>query len=96
VVESDLDTPITTLIDAEDPSADPDIAFIVRQLPPALFRALVQCIESNSPFRLRLDHHRETTNERLCRFAGLDPSKRDVQAAVLRYLNGDRLHPQYD
>jgi hypothetical protein len=96
VNESDLDTPIESMLEGEDPSADPNLGFIVRELPPALFRALSRCIESNSPFRIRLDHSRETTNERLCRFAGLDPTKRDVQAAVLRYLNGHRLHPEYD
>lgn len=96
VTESDLDTPIESMLEGEDPGADPDLAFIIRELPPAIMRTLARCIESNSPFRLRLDHTRETTNERLCRFAGLDPSKRDVQEAVLRYLNGHRLHPQYD
>lgn len=96
VTESDLDAPIESMAEGEDPSADPNLAFVIAELPPAIMRALVRCVETNSPFRRRLDHSRETSNERLCRFAGLDPSKRDVQAAVLRYLSGHRLHPQYD
>lgn len=96
VAESDLDVPMDALIDGEDPGADPDIAFIVRELPPALMRMLMRLLEGDPPYRRRLDWSRETTNERLCRFAGLDPTKRDIQAAVLQYLRGARLHPQYD
>jgi hypothetical protein len=85
-----------TILEGEDPSSDPDLAFIVRQLPPALMRLLARVIESDSPHRLRLDHTRETTNERLCRLAGLDPTKRNIHTAVAQYLDGARLHPQYD
>ena len=96
VAEADLDTPMEVMLEGVDPNADPDLAFIIKQLPPALMRVLSRMIETNSPYRLRLDHTRETTNERLCRFAGLDPTKRNIQAAVLQYLAGARLHPQYD
>jgi hypothetical protein len=96
VAEADLDIPMDALIDGEDPGADPDIAFIIQQLPPALMRVLMRLLEGDPPYRRRLDWSRETTNERLCRFAGLDPTKRDIQAAVLQYLNGHRLHPKYD
>lgn len=96
VTEADLDTPMDVMLEGEDPTSDPDLAFIVKQLPPALLRVLKRVIESNGPYRLNLDHTRETTNERLCRFAGLDPSKRNIQAALLQYLAGVRLHPQYD
>lgn len=96
VAECELDTPLDVMLEGEDPGADPDHAFIFAQLPPTLMRALSRVIDGTSPYRHRLDHTRETTNERLCRFAGLDPSKRDVQTAVLRYLAGHRLHPQYD
>lgn len=96
VAEADLDTPMESLLEGEDPTSDPDASFIIAQLPAALRRVLLRMIETESPYRLRLDHTRETTNERLCRFAGLDPTKRNVQAAVLQYLAGARLHPQYD
>jgi hypothetical protein len=96
VTESDLDTPMDVMLEGEDPNADPDHTFIFRELPPAIMRALSRALEGTSPYRLRLDHTRETTNERLCRFAGLDPSKRDIHTAVLRYLAGHQLHPQYD
>lgn len=95
VREAELDVPMEAMIDGEDPTADPDLAFIIKQLPPALARMLRRVIASNSPYRLRLDHTRETTNERLCRFAGLDPTKRDIQAAVQQYLDGRTLHPAY-
>jgi hypothetical protein len=96
VRESDLGTTMEVMLEGEDPGSDPDLAFIVRQLPPALMRVLSCVIESNSPHRLRLDHSRETTNERLCRLAGLDPTKRNIHTAVLQYLAGRRLHPEYD
>lgn len=95
VTESDLDTPIETLADDMDPSADPDVAFIVRQLPPAIMRVLTRMLDGDPPYRQRLDYSRETSNERLCRLAGLDPSKRDLHTAVLQYLRGSRLHPEY-
>jgi hypothetical protein len=98
VNESDMDVPLDFMLEGDDPGQDPDLSFIVAQLPPALMRVLARMLEGSdaAPYRLRLDHSRETTNERLCRFAGLDPSKRDVQSAVLQYLQGTRLHPQYD
>jgi hypothetical protein len=96
VAEANLDTPMSAMLEGEDPNADPDLGFIIEQLPAALRRVLARMIASDSPYRLRLDHTRETTNERLCRFAGLDPSKRDIQAALLQYLDGGRLHPQYE
>ena len=96
VAEADLDTSMEAMLEGEDPSTDPDLGFLIDQLPAALKRVLARVIESDSPYRVRLDHTRETTNERLCRFAGLDPSKRNVHAAILQYLAGARLHPQYD
>lgn len=96
VPEADLDTPMASMLEGEDPTSDPDFVFIIKQLPPALARVLGRMIASDSPYRLRLDHTRETTNERLCRFAGLDPSKRDIHTAVLQYLGGRQLHPEYD
>lgn len=96
VNEAELEAPMETMLEGIDPASDPDLAFIIKQLPPALARVLSRVIDSNSPHRLRLDHTRETTNERLCRFAGLDPLKRDIHTAVLQYLAGRRLHPQYD
>lgn len=94
--EADLAVPMETICEGEDPNSDLDFAFIVQQLPSSLKRLLQRAIESDSPYRLRLDHTRETTNERLCRLAGLDPSKRNIQTAILEYLAGGRLHPQYD
>lgn len=96
VAEADLDTPMEVMLEGEDPTSDPDASFIIAQLPASLKRVLQRVIASDGPYRLRLDHTRETTNERLCRFAGLDPTKRNVQAAILQYLAGARLHPQYD
>lgn len=95
VNESDLDTPMDVMLEGEDPSADPDWSFIMSQLPPAIMRALQRLLDGDPPYRQRLDHTRETTNQRLCRLAGLDPETRDMKAAVLRYLSGASLHPQY-
>jgi DNA-directed RNA polymerase specialized sigma24 family protein len=96
VPEADIDVPIEHMREGEDPSQDPDLSFIIKQLPPAIMRVLTRMMERENPYRLRLDRTRETTNERLCRIAGLDPSHRDIQTAVLQYLRGTRLHPQYD
>jgi hypothetical protein len=96
VAEADLDTSMEAMLEGEDPTSDPDLAFVIKQLPPALMRVLTRMIESNGPYRLRLDHTRETTNERLCRFAGLDPAKRNIHTALVQYLAGARLHPQYE
>lgn len=96
VPEADCDVPLDVMLEREDPTADPDFAFIVKQLPPALARVLSRVITSDSPYRLHLDHTRETTNERLCRFGGLDPAKRNVHTAIMQYLAGRQLHPQYD
>ena len=97
VTEADMDVPLDFMLEGDDPAQDPDLAFIITQLPPAIMRVLTRMVEGqDSPYRLRLDHSRETTNERLCRFAGIDSSKRDVHTAVLQYLHGARLHPQYD
>lgn len=96
VTESDMDVSIDYMLEGDDPSQDPDLAFIIKQLPPAIMRVLTRIYEGDPPYRQFLDGSRETTNGRACRLAGLDSSKRDVRAAVLQYLRGSKLHPQYD
>jgi hypothetical protein len=96
VTESDLDTPMEALLEGEDPAADPDRNLITSQLPPAIMRVLTRMTTGDPPYRRYLDGTRETTNQLLCRLAGLDPDDRDIHTAVLQYLNGSRLHPQYD
>lgn len=96
VTESDLDTPVEALLEGEDPAADPDASFIASQLPATIKRIVARMLEGEPPYRRYLDGTRETTNQLLCRLAGLDPDDRDIQTAVLLYLNGSRLHPQYD
>lgn len=96
VTESDMDVPLDFMLEGDDPAQDPDLAFLIPQLPPALLRMIKRMLETpDAPYRQRLDG-RETTNERLCRFAGLDATKRDIHTAVLNYLHGVKLHPQYD
>ncbi len=96
VNESDLGVDMDVLVEGEDPNADPDLAFLIAQLPPAIMRVLTRMYQGDAPFRLRLDGTRETCNQRACRIAGLDPTKRDIHTALLRYLNGYRNHFQYD
>jgi hypothetical protein len=98
VNESDMDVSIDYMLEGDDPSQDPDLAFMITQLPPAIMRVLTRMIERGEtmPYRQFLDGSRETTNARLCRIAGLDSSKRDFHTAVLQYLRGSKLHPQYD
>jgi hypothetical protein len=96
VTESDLETPIESMLEGEDPAADPDGSFIMSQLPPAIMKALKRMVDGDPPYRRYLDGTRETTNQLLCRLAGLDPDARDMQTAVLLYLRGSRLHPEYE
>lgn len=97
VVEADMEVSIDSIIEGDDPTQDPDLAFIIAQLPPAIMRVLTRMYEGEDPpYRHYLDGTRETSNARACRFAGLDSSKRDVHSAVLQYLRGAKNHPQYD
>lgn len=96
VNESDLGVDMDVIIEGDDPSQDPDLAFLISQLPPAIMRVFTRMYYGDAPFRHRLDGTRETCNQRACRIAGLDPTLRDVQTAVLQYLGGSKLHPQYD
>ncbi len=98
VTESDLAVPINQLRDGEDPEQDPDLVFVIKQLPPAIARVIrrLYAEDRGHPFRRYLDHTRETTNERACRLAGLDPAKRNVKSALQSYFSGDRIHPQYE
>lgn len=98
VREAELPHPLEYLLEGEDPDADPDLVFIIKQLPPAIMRVISRLHSEGRghPFRLRLDHSRETSNERACRLAGLDPNIRNVREALRAYLSGARLHPQYD
>lgn len=99
--EADLAEEFERALEGIDPSSDPDLGFVITQLPRSLKRLLQRAIETDSPHRPRYSltsklHTRETTNERLCRLAGLDPAKRNVHTAIIEYLAGGRLHPQYD
>jgi hypothetical protein len=96
VTESDMDVTLDTLVEQEDPAQDPDLGFVIAQLPPAIMRVLERFHKSDPPYRLRLDGTRETDNERACRIAGVDPTRRNIRDAVLEYLRGTKLHPQYD
>lgn len=96
VNEADMDVSVDFMLEGDDPSQDPDLAFIITQLPPAIMRALTRMYDGDPPYRQRLDGTRETTNERLCRVAGINSPGRDFRAAVLQYLHGSKLHPQYD
>lgn len=95
VLEADMDMPLDAMLEGEDPGQDPDLSFIISQLPPAIMRVLSRMLETEPPYRQRLDGSRETSRGRACRIAGLDPLKRDIHTAVLQYLHGTRLHPQY-
>lgn len=94
--ETDLGADLDLLRDCADPAQDPDMGFIISQLPPAIMRVLVRMINGDPPFRRRLDGTRETNNERFCRIAALDPRSHDVQSAILQYLSGSKLHGQYE
>jgi len=71
----------------------PDTSLIVSRLPP-LLRALIHAIQ-NDPrarsenYRLHRDDTRETTNERLCRIVGVDPTSIDLLGTLRQYLRGE-------
>lgn len=97
-VEADVGVSLDFLRDVPDANQDPDLVLMIKQLPPKILRMLERLYAEGRehPHRLRIDGTRETTNERLCRLAGLDASKRNVRAAVLAYARGAQIHPQYD
>lgn len=94
--EADMNVTVDFLRDGTDGSQDPNVNLIIQQLPTKLRRMLERLYTEAPPHRRRLDGTRETTNERLCRLAKLDPKLRDVRGAIQNYLHGNRLHPQYD
>lgn len=94
ITESDLDVTLEAAAGL-DVSQDLDFGVIIRQLPPALMRVIKRMYETDPPFRHYLDGTRETGGERAARLAGVDCS-RDIKRAVLQYLSGAQLHPQYD
>lgn len=97
VTEADMEVTIDSIVEGEDPTQDLDLGFIIAQLPPAIMRVITRMYDSDTPpYRQYLDGTRETSNARACRFAGLDPLKHDIHTAVLQYLRGARIHPQYD
>jgi hypothetical protein len=96
VREAELPAPLDFLREGEDIDADPDLVFILKELPPAIARVIVK-MQDGQTFRRRIEEHgRETSNERACRLAGLDPNKRNIRRAIQAYIAGARLHPQYD
>lgn len=98
VREAEMPETFEGLLEMSDPDQDPDVLLLIRQLPPAIMRALRKMYAEGRehPFRLRLDGSRETTRERLCRLAGLDPAARDLRNALQAHLSGRPIHPQYD
>ena len=97
VSEAELGLSIGDILEAEDPTQDPNFSFLLEQLPAKIKRILLHVLKEIDPTHRRfLDGTRETGNQRLCRIAGLDPRKRNVQEAVKRYLEGIPLSPQYD
>lgn len=70
-----------------DASADPDIGFIITQLPQAILAVVLRMIDGTEPYRRHIDGTRETSNERYCRIAGLPPTTQFDQY-VLQYLHG--------
>lgn len=98
VREADLAVPISDLLESEDADQDQDYLLMIRQLPSSIVRALRKMYleDRDHPHRLRLDGTRETTAERLCRLAGLDPDLRDIRQALQAHISGRPIHPQYD
>lgn len=95
--ECDLGTALDVLLDVPDHDQDADLSLIIAQLPGAIQRAILKIADPSHghPFRERLDGTRETSGERITRLAGLDRG-RDIRRAILAYLAGHRLHPQYE
>jgi len=67
-----------------------DMMEIAQSATPALRRCLSVVMEQperlRQPYRRRLNGHRETVNERLCRFAGVDPKKFNLHQQLCELL----------